>query len=101
MLNKALIHSVIPYSVGVEDNSFLCYALFETEINYMVFLLDANSPPGSNGFKGFFYLFRNANIVKVDKYFFQMGYIPTRVNSNFMVLLLKSNNADIIDQFLQ
>lgn len=98
-----LINKVVPNSISAEVNSFLTRLPSNEEIRNVVFAMNSEEAPGSNGFGGcFFQSFWN--IISVDvcnavSQFFAQNWLLPNMNSNLVVLIPKMPNADRIEDF--
>ena len=65
--------------------------------------MDPHSAPGPDGFTGLFYKnywdFISGEVCSTVRYFFVTGSILSGLNSNFMILIPKIQNADTVDKF--
>ncbi|XP_026451148.1 uncharacterized protein LOC113351361 [Papaver somniferum] len=103
------VHSVPEYFQDItkvvteEDNLLLDATPTDEEIKKAVFELDPDSAPGPDGFAGWFY--REAwEIIGKDfataiNFFLSRGFIPSGLNSNFLLLFPKVKNAKRENQF--
>ena len=101
--NFNLIREVIPNMVSVHDNQRLTSIPTEEEIRSAVFAMDSNSAPGPDGFNGAFFQCC-WNIIKKEvalavKEFFVLRHVKRNLNSNFLVLIPKTENAAVIEKF--
>ncbi|CAL0318886.1 unnamed protein product [Lupinus luteus] len=98
-----LINQVVPNIILEEENQFLIKSPSVEEIKDSVFSLNADGAPGPDGFGGGFY--QNFwDVVKDDvcnsvHQFFSQGWLLSNLNSNYVVLIPKSANADKMDDF--
>ncbi len=95
--------SIIPSLVTESDNGYLTTIPTDEEIKNCVFSMDPGSAPGLDGFSGAFY--QNCwNIVGSDvcrgvRQFFQCSWLYPNMNSNFIVFIPKSPDANEITKF--
>ncbi|XP_026451823.1 uncharacterized protein LOC113352188 [Papaver somniferum] len=87
----------VPYIITEDDNLFLEGIPDADEIKRAVFVLNQDGAPGPDGFTGFFYKASwdiiNNNLVDAIQFCWQNIMIPSGMNSNFLVLILKIKGA--------
>ncbi|XP_026459399.1 uncharacterized protein LOC113360063 [Papaver somniferum] len=87
----------IPSVITKEDQEMLDVIPSEKEIKATLFNMDPNSSPGPDGFSGCFYKscwhIIHKDIVQVIQLCWKRRFIPKGLNSNFLVLLPKSEGA--------
>lgn len=90
-LDNGLIAKVVPLSVSTEDNIMLTNLPSAEEIRNAVFSMNANEAPGPDDFSGLFF----------QKYWEIVGpdVCNANFNSNLVVLVPKTPEADSIAQF--
>ena len=97
------IKDMILPMVSDEQNNFLCSIPSNDEIKAVVFAMDAQSAPGPDGFSGLFYTqcwsIMGKEVCDAVHSFFVSGFIMPGFNSNLMVLIPKTKDADSIDKF--
>lgn len=102
-LDLELIRNVISKSVTDNDNSALCLSHFKDKVWVTVFALGASSALGPDGFLGLFFKHYwdtiGNDVAQVLIFFFQSGFLPLRINSYFMMLLLKFDGANSVHNF--
>ncbi|XP_026410433.1 uncharacterized protein LOC113305633 [Papaver somniferum] len=85
------------------DRTFIDSIPCASEIKAATFDLDPDSAPGPDGFGGWFY--RNCweiigkDVIAAIQYCWKRCYIPNGLNSNFLVLIPKTQNAKKANQF--
>lgn len=99
-IDNGLIEEVISPEVSDSDNRILTSLPTWDEVKSIVFGMNANGAPGPDGFGGFFYQ-NYWDIVGHDVFnsvtpFFKQGWLLPNMNSNTVVLIPKSANADSI-----
>lgn len=92
--------SIIPTSVTDEDNEILTSIPSGREIKDVVFQMNPASAPGTDGFSGAFYhacwnIIAKDVIARVQQ-FFTDSYLLPNINSSFLVLLPKTDDASTI-----
>ena len=101
--NFGIIKDVIPELVTAADNYLLVATPSNEEIRRAVFSLDPNSAPGPDGFNGSFFQhcwdIVGSDVCEGIKDFFRTGRILENLNSNFLVLIPKSEGASSIGNF--
>jgi len=90
--------------VNEQTNNLLTLIPSETEIKEAFFSLNGDGAPGHDGFGGHFFQ-TYWSIVKVDVInvvmeFFTSSWLPPNFNSNALVQIPKSPNADTVDQYM-
>lgn len=85
------------------DNRMLVALPSRDEVKNAVFGMNAIGAPGPYGFGGFFYQ-HYGDIIGGDVFlsveqFFKQGWLPPNLNSNTVVLIPKSPNADSVSQY--
>ncbi|XP_026419826.1 uncharacterized protein LOC113315790 [Papaver somniferum] len=92
-----------PTAITAEDNSFLEKVPSEEDIRNAVFDLNQDSAPGPDGFTGIFYRFAweviKTDLVTAVQYCWENNFIPSGMNSNFLVLIPKVHGAKNAKQF--
>jgi hypothetical protein len=98
-----LIEEVIPNLLNDDLNRLLTLTPSHAEIKNVVFALNRNSAPGPDGFGAIFFQtlwdIIHTDVINDVLQFFQTGWILPNYNSNTMVLIPKSSNADVVEQF--
>ncbi|KAL6220268.1 hypothetical protein ACLB2K_008024 [Fragaria x ananassa] len=93
----------IPSLVSREESSMLVSTPTPEEIHDAVFSMDPSSSPGLDGFPGYFYQkcwsIIGQDVVAFVQYFFQNNWLLPNVNSNFIVLISKVEDAIQVSQF--
>ena len=100
---QLLVEEVIPKMIDDTTNNLLIMSPSELEVKNAVFGLNPDGAPGPDGFGACFYQ-TYWEIIKKDVLaavlqFFQSGWLPPNYNSNTLILIPKSSNADSIDQY--
>ncbi|XP_062020822.1 uncharacterized protein LOC133737235 [Rosa rugosa] len=94
---------VIPSFVSEDDNSVLVSIPTAEEIRHVVFSMDPSSSPGPDGFPGSFYQscwdIVGNDVIGFVQFFFQQNWLYPNANSNFIVLIPKTEGANMISQF--
>jgi hypothetical protein len=98
-----LVEEVIPNMISANTNSLLTMVPSHEEIKRAVFELNKDSAPGPDGFGAIFYQ-SFWNIVEYDvcnavMEFFTKGWILPNFNSNTLILIPKTENANTVEQF--
>ncbi|XP_019431610.1 PREDICTED: uncharacterized protein LOC109338761 [Lupinus angustifolius] len=98
-----LIQNVIPHMVLHKENTDLISLPSDEEIRSAVFSLNGDGAPGPDGFGGNFYQ-NYWSIVSKDvsasaQQFFAQSWLLPNMNSNNVILIPKSSNADKIEDF--
>ncbi|KAL6146659.1 hypothetical protein ACLB2K_057337 [Fragaria x ananassa] len=90
------------YTIYSENCCLLAIPSVE-EIKNAVFSMNADSAPGPDGYSGHFFQvcwdFVGLDVVHAVTSFFQTGYILPNLNSSFVALIPKVQEADVITQF--
>jgi hypothetical protein len=101
--DQLLVDEVIPNLVSDSVNALLTMLPSYEEIKNAVFSLNKDSAPGPDGYGAFFYQtyweIIHQDVVNVVLQFFTSGWIMPNFNSNTLILVPKTQNADSIDQF--
>lgn len=102
-VDNGLIENMPLPSICREDNLMLTNLPSLEEIRSVVFSMNANGSPGPDGFSGFFFQ-KYWEIVGPDVcnaiiQFFSQGWLLPNFNSNLVVLVPKTPEADSIAQF--
>ncbi|GAU50480.1 hypothetical protein TSUD_409650 [Trifolium subterraneum] len=101
--DQLLVEEVIPSLIDDNVNTLLTLIPSRDEIKNAVFSLNKDSAPGPDGYGAFFYQkyweIIHDDVVKAVLQFFTTGWIMPNFNSNTLILIPKTNNADSIDQF--
>ena len=103
MVDYSVVEEIIQKMVSSSDNLDLCRIPSADEIRSTIFLMDASSAPGPDGFSGKF--FRHCwdivgeDVVSALQQFFRTGLLAPGLNSNFLVLIPKVDHALSIDQY--
>ncbi|XP_043705327.1 uncharacterized protein LOC122655174 [Telopea speciosissima] len=97
------ILSCIPTVISKDDNDFLTAVLSREEIKVATFDLDPDSAPSPDGFPGAFYrscwdIIERAMCRAISNFFID-GIITKGVNSNFITLIPKVEEAIALDKF--
>ncbi|PNY16800.1 ribonuclease H, partial [Trifolium pratense] len=99
----SFVEEVIPNLVSDSVNALLTSLPSFDEIKNAVFSLNKDSAPGPDGFGGFFYQtywdIIHKDVVNAVLQFFSSGWILPNFNSNTLILIPKTSNADSIDQY--
>ena len=99
----SIIPQVIPKLVDKYDNSLLTGMPSGDDIKATVFSMDSSSAPGPDGFGGVFYQscwnIVGDNVISAVQEFFRTGSILKNLNSNFLILIPKSESANSPDKF--
>lgn len=95
--------NVIPSSIMDEDNRMLTAIPNGGEIKEVVFQMNPNRAPGPEGFSGAFY-HACWDIIAKDvtagvQQFFRDGYLVPNLNSSFLVLIPKTDDAVTISHY--
>ncbi|KAK3184200.1 hypothetical protein Dsin_031486 [Dipteronia sinensis] len=102
-LDFSLIREHVPSLVTVDDNASILRVPSFDEVRSTVFAMDPLSAPGPDGFSGSFYShcweIVGHDVVLAVQDFFHTGLVFSGLNSNFLVLIPKTPNAILIDQF--
>jgi len=98
-----LVEEVIPTVISNNTNSMLTMIPSTDEIKKAVFALNKDGAPGPDGFCAIFYqsfwsIICN-DVCKAVTEFFTKGCFPPCFNSNTIVLIPKTDNADTVEQF--
>ncbi|KAK6146274.1 hypothetical protein DH2020_020143 [Rehmannia glutinosa] len=97
------IDQVISPIVRASDNAGLTVIPSNSEIKEVVFDMGSDSSPGPDGFNGVFYRHFwdviSANVSDAVRFFFTSSSLPTRLNDSFMALILKTKDANSIENF--
>ena len=93
----------MPSLVIADENASILWVPSFNEVRSTVFAMDPLSALGPDGFSGRFY-FHCCDIVGHDVVlavhdFFHFDRVFTGLNSNFLVLIPKTPNAILVDQF--
>lgn len=101
--DNGLTEEVISPEVTDSDNRMLTSLPTWDEVKTAVFGMNVNGAPDPDGFRGFFYQ-NYWDIVGHDVFhsvlqFFKQGWILPNMNSNTVVLVPKSANADSISDY--
>ncbi|XP_004306169.1 PREDICTED: uncharacterized protein LOC101307720 [Fragaria vesca subsp. vesca] len=98
-----LVENVIPSVVSYSENDSLLAIPTADEVKNVVFSMNADSAPGKDGYTGHFFQacwdVVGLYVIGAIKSFFQTGYILPNLNSNFVALIPKVQEADVITQF--
>lgn len=101
--DNGLVEEVIQPMVNDEDNSMLTKVLSRFEIKDAVFGMNADGAPGPDGFGGFFFQkywdIVGKDVVHAVNQFFRQGWLLPNMNSNNIVLIPKTDNADSIGKY--
>ncbi|PRQ42072.1 putative RNA-directed DNA polymerase [Rosa chinensis] len=101
--NVEEVCSVIPSLVTDDENVVLSAIPTSEEIRSAVFSMDGSSAPGPDGFSGSFYQacwdIVGSDVVACVRQFFLQNWILPNMNCNFLVLIPKVPNAQLITQF--
>lgn len=96
--DNGLVESFIPPLVSAEDNSMLTKLPSMEEVRSAVFSMNASGAPGPDGFGGiffqhFWYVVAEDVFKSVNQFFVQSWILPS-MNSNLVVLIPKTSNAN-------
>jgi len=99
-----LVEEVIPTLVDDQTNNLLTLITSKAEIKNAVFSLNGEGAPGPDGFGGFFFQ-HYWSIVKLDvinavKDFFINNWLTSNFNSNAIVLIPKTLEADTVGEYM-
>lgn len=99
----SLVEDVIPSMISTNTNSLLKMIPSQEEIKRAVFYLNKDSAPGSDGFGAIFYqsfwsIVCN-DVCKAVMEFFSKGWILPNFNSNTLILIPKTENANTVEQY--
>ncbi|XP_026428320.1 uncharacterized protein LOC113324214 [Papaver somniferum] len=101
-INELLL-DVIPQLITEEDQNMLDSVPSSDEIKKAVWEMNADGAPGPDSYSGIFYNscweIINKDFVEAIQYFWRRKYIPRGLNSIFLVLLPKTQNAKKPNQF--
>ena len=102
-INNAMVEEVIPNLITDRINRILTILPNHDEIHSAVFSLNQDSAPSPDGFGAVFFQ-KYSEIIKHDVIkavlqFFNSGWLLPNFNSNTLVLIPKTNNADSVDQY--
>ena len=102
-IDNGIIEDVIPNLLTERINNILIIIPSHDEIQNAVFSLNKNNAPGPDGFGAVFYQ-TFWPIIKQDVFnavlqFFTTGWLLPNFNSNSLILIPKTNNADSVSQF--
>ncbi|XP_026416501.1 uncharacterized protein LOC113311934 [Papaver somniferum] len=93
----------IPKVITDEDQKMLDALLEAEEIKSTIFSMDPDSSPGPDGFSGCFYRacwkIIQYDVVQAVQFCWRRKFIPKGLNSNFLVLLPKTEGAKTPNQF--
>ncbi|KAE9619300.1 putative RNA-directed DNA polymerase [Lupinus albus] len=99
-----LIQVVIPRLVSDSENNMLTIIPTDDEIKSAVFAMNGDGAPGPDGFGGCFYQsfwdIVGQDVCNSIRQFFSPGWLLPNLNSNTLVLIPKSPNADKIEEFI-
>ncbi|KAK0607544.1 hypothetical protein LWI29_016439 [Acer saccharum] len=99
----SVVDDVIPSLVSDAENAFLIGIPSANDIHDAIFVMDAASAHGPDGFSRGFYQrcweVMGSDVVFTVQDFFRTGVIFPGLNSNFIVLLPKLKDSISIDQF--
>ncbi|WJX39138.1 hypothetical protein P8452_26715 [Trifolium repens] len=94
---------VIPSLINDDVNTLLTLIPSQEEIKNAVFILNKDGAPGPDGYGAFFYQkyweIIQEDVVNAVLQFFTTGWILPSFNSNTIILIPKTSNADSMDQF--
>ena len=103
VVDYSIVQDFIPSMVTPFDNAELCRIPTAEEIRLTVFDMDASSAPGPDGYSGKFFRhcwdIVHSDVVHAVQHFFIHGNLSPGLNSNFLVLIPKVDNAITIDQY--
>jgi hypothetical protein len=101
--DQLLIEEVIPSLINDDVNTLLTLIPSQEEIKNAVFILNKDGAPGPDGYGAFFYQkyweIIQEDVVNAVLQFFTTGWILPSFNSNTIILIPKTSNADSMDQF--
>jgi len=102
-INNGMVEEVIPNLITDRINRILTILPNHDEIHSAVFSLNQDSAPSPDGFGAVFFQ-KYSEIIKHDVIkavlqFFNSGWLLPNFNSNTLVLIPKTNNADSVDQY--
>lgn len=99
----SLVDSLIPQLVIHNQNMELTRTPDMEEIKHTVFAMDLDSAAGPDGFNGKFYQVAwdvvYEDVTAAIRSFFSSGKIAKGLNSNFLILIPKSPNASMVNQY--
>ncbi|KAK3204284.1 hypothetical protein Dsin_018330 [Dipteronia sinensis] len=102
-LDFSLIREHVPSLVTVDDNASILRVPSFDEVRSTVFAMDPLSTLGPDGFSGSFYShcweIVGHDVVLAVQDFFHTGRVFPGLNYNFLVLIPKTPNAILVDQF--
>lgn len=101
--DQLLVEEAIPRLIDDTTNNLLTMLPSIEEVKNAVFELNSNGAPGPDGFGACFFQ-TYWSVVQKDVFeavidFFKNGWLPPNYNSNSIILIPKTPNADTIDQF--
>jgi hypothetical protein len=101
--DNSFIEDTIPHLVTDSINNLLTMLPSSAEIHQAVFSLNKQSAPGPDGFGAFFYQtyweIVSKDVIDAVSQFFTSNWILPNWNSNIVVLIPKTDNADSIAQY--
>ena len=100
---SSLVEDCIPNLVSEQSNTILTALPSNSEIHNAVFSLSRDSSPGPDGFGAYFYQIYwdiiKKDMIQAVQEFFLTGKLLNNYNSNSIVLIPKTSNADTIGDF--
>jgi len=98
-----MVQDVIPNLITDRINNMLTFLPTMDEVHNVIFSLNNDSAPGPDGFGAIFFQ-TYWEIIKQDVYkvvmqFFTTGWLLPNFNTNILLLIPKTNNADLVDQY--
>jgi len=98
-----MVQDVIPNLITDRINNMLTFLPTMDEVHNAIFSLNNDSAPGPDGFGAIFFQ-TYWEIIKQDVYkvvmqFFTTGWLLPNFNTNILLLIPKTNNADLVDQY--
>ena len=101
--DTGLVENIIPSMVSDSENGSLLAIPSAEDVKNVVFSMNADSAPGPDGYSGHFFQacwdVVGLDVVRAVRSFFQSGYILPNLNSSFVALIPKVQEADVITQF--
>ncbi|GAU26607.1 hypothetical protein TSUD_102140 [Trifolium subterraneum] len=101
--DDGLIEELIPNLISDDTNKMLSMLPSHIEIENVVFNLNKNGAPGPDGFGGIFFQtfwdLVKEDVIKAVLEFFTSSWLLPNFNSNSMVLIPKTANADSVENY--
>ncbi|KAM5549757.1 hypothetical protein ABKV19_000925 [Rosa sericea] len=101
--DTGLVENLIPSMVSDSENCSLLAIPSAEDVKNVVFSMNVDSAPGPDGYTGHFFQASwdvvGLDVVRAVRSFFQSGYILPNLNSSFVALIPKVQEANVITQF--